>query len=272
MRVACPMWSPPHTPSSRFWRYANLVRYWRARREILRLGASTPKPELTKARRNGLYQSIAEGGLAPTECDLSIHIEEARWLEIRLTHLPSHSVFELNCDLMGRTESYSIRYVVAAQKESSHPADWHSVKFGVFLWASAVRAEFVDPDLWEELRRERQILEDAHALFDNTPFTSDEQMAISAQLREIKGYLKNAFSLSDDHMSRVEARLNEAEDASHRMGRKDWILLFNGAVFSLILSDLIPPQAAQHILVLALQGLGHLFGIGGLPPDLPPAG
>ena len=57
-------------------------------------------------------------------------------------------------------------------------------------------------------------------------------------------------------MARVEERLDAAEDASKRIGRKDWLMAFNGAVFSLFLSDLIPQQAATHMVVMAISGLG----------------
>lgn len=43
------------------------------------------------------------------------------------------------------------------------------------------------------------------------------------------------------------------------MGRKDWGLLFGGAVFSLILADVIPPAVAGHILMMIEHGIGHLF-------------
>lgn len=61
-------------------------------------------------------------------------------------------------------------------------------------------------------------------------------------------------------------RLDEIEEASCRL---DWLMLFNGAVFSLILTDAITPTVAQRIIMLGLQGLGHLFGIGGPPVPLP---
>ena len=70
----------------------------------------------------------------------------------------------------------------------------------------------------------------------------------------------------------MDARLGQAEQASRRLGRKDWLMLFNGAVFSLILTDLITPQTAQQVIMLTVHGLGHLFGIGAPPPHLPPAG
>jgi hypothetical protein len=68
----------------------------------------------------------------------------------------------------------------------------------------------------------------------------------------------------------VDARLEHVEEASKRMGRKDWITVLNGAVFSLILADLITPDTAQNVILMALHGIGHLFGVGGPPPHLPP--
>jgi hypothetical protein len=124
------------------------------------------------------------------------------------------------------------------------------------------------PDLWTGLGKTREFIEDGQrSSFGNTPFTLDEEAAVSAQLRAIKTHIRETYSPTTDQMSHIEARLDAAEEASRRIGRKDWIMMFNGAVFSLILSDLAPPAGAQHILMLALHGLGHLFGVGGLPPQ-----
>jgi hypothetical protein len=103
---------------------------------------------------------------------------------------------------------------------------------------------------------------------ENTPFTASEQADVSEQIKQVRDYIRATFELTSEQISRVEETLNHAEEASRHMGRKDWLLLFNGAVFSLILTDLITPQAAQHILMLTVNGLGHLFGFGGAPPHL----
>ena len=110
--------------------------------------------------------------------------------------------------------------------------------------------------------------EDADA--SNAPFTQEEQLQISARIQEIKDDLKDRLALDADRLARVEATLDRIEEASGRVGRKDWLMMFNGAVFSLFLSDLIPQHAATHIVVMASTGLGHLFGIGSMPPSLPP--
>jgi predicted Zn-dependent protease with MMP-like domain len=92
----------------------------------------------------------------------------------------------------------------------------------------------------------------------------------SDQLKQIRDYITTARELTAEQISDLDAKLDHAEEASKRLGRKDWITLFNGAVFSLILTDTITPDTAQHIILMALHGIGHLFGIGGPPPHLPP--
>ncbi len=41
-------------------------------------------------------------------------------------------------------------------------------------------------------------------------------------------------------MSRVEARLDEAEAATRRIGRKDWLLLFCGVMFTVMVTISCP--------------------------------
>jgi hypothetical protein len=90
-------------------------------------------------------------------------------------------------------------------------------------------------------------------------------VAITGQLAAIKEQIKKTYDLTAEQESKIDARFEEAEKASERLGRKDWILLFGGAVFSLILADIITPDIAQHVLMLTVHGLGHLF-LGGPPP------
>jgi hypothetical protein len=129
-------------------------------------------------------------------------------------------------------------------------------------WATEVNA----PDLWIGLRNTKPSLgspEERNS--ENTPFTVSEQLQISTVLRETKAYVKQTYELSDVEFARIEERLDEAEEASRRIGRKDWILLFSGLILTLIVTDLVTPGVAQQILTTVLHGLGHLFGQGAKP-------
>jgi len=167
---------------------------------------------------------------------------------------------------------------------SSSLCDWPTVADRAREWATKVKyakeqekerigaAEEYErtPDLWEELRQDREFFAgQPEEVFENTPFTPGEQAAISSQIKQIRDYITTAHDLTAEQISQVTARLDHAEEASRRMGRKDWFALFSGAVFSLVLTDLVTPDTAQHIVLIAIHGLGHLFGIGGPPPHLP---
>lgn len=136
---------------------------------------------------------------------------------------------------------------------------WGILVANVQRWAE----EITQPDLWSELIKNEEFL--AGTRYDdlgNSPFSTVEQREISNQLQGIKEYVKKAYTLSDEQMRRIEERLDEAEDASRRIGRKDWLLLFSGTIFTLIVSDLVTPDVAQHIFTMTLHGLSQLFGVG----------
>jgi hypothetical protein len=100
---------------------------------------------------------------------------------------------------------------------------------------------------------------------DNTTFTRAEQAEIATQLKAIRDSVRNSYSLSASQLTAIDKRLEEAEEASKRLGRKDWKSLFYGIIFGMIVNDAIPPDVAQHIFAGVVHGIAHLVG-GGIPP------
>jgi hypothetical protein len=68
-------------------------------------------------------------------------------------------------------------------------------------------------------------------------------------------------------MRALEGRLEYLAAAAGRLGRKDWLLMAAGVVFSYVLPVGLPPEAAKDILGTLLQSIGHI--IGGGPLGLP---
>jgi len=144
---------------------------------------------LEKFQRNAIFRGIVEGGLNPFECELD---EGAA--EVRISHVLSGSVFILG----GDARRYSGSYVVgdSALPWPYEAFTWPKVPEKVRLWAEEVKHDVDTPDLWAELRRQREILTGArYEVVENTPFTADEQAEIAKQLREIKEYVKKTYSL-----------------------------------------------------------------------------
>ncbi len=97
------------------------------------------------------------------------------------------------------------------------------------------------PNLWAQLQREREVL--VASLYEqeggNTPFNSDEQTEIAEQLAQIKELLKETHSLSEAQMLVLNMKIDDIAAAANRMGRKDWLLVFYGVMFPLIVTILL---------------------------------
>jgi hypothetical protein len=189
----------------------------------------------------------------------------------QIVHQPTGYVFY--AALVGNAY-HTLRYSVNKRAEmvsrSESNLDWNTVPL-------ITRTSLIDQIVrWGREAKERVAglrqgdfdsgaAEVAYASGDNSRFTVAEQYEIARQLRMVRESLEQNFELSAAKIKRVEERLDEAEEASRRLGRKDWILLFSGAVFSLILTDVITPAAAQHVFAMLIHGAGHLFTSGSGP-------
>ena len=212
--------------------------------------------DLEKAERNALYKTIVEAGLNPIEFEFSPGL-----LYYQITHKPTESTFGIE-----PTRRDTFKILTRIEPDGYH--EHRGQSWGALLeLARAWCEDLKEPDLWHDIEAAREIFDSASTEgADNAPLTPEERTEISAQLAAIKESIRNTYTLSSDTLSRIEARLDEAEQASRRMGRKDWLLLFSGTVLTLIVTDIVTPDVAQHIFTMALQSLGHLFVRGRNPP------
>jgi uncharacterized membrane protein YraQ (UPF0718 family) len=142
---------------------------------------------------------------------------------------------------------------------------------GLQRWAATVKTINDMPDLWAELKRTPQILASIQqGEASNEPFTADEQAEIARRLDEIKQLVRNQFELTAEQFATIGQRLDDAVEASKRLGRKDWAMLFYGAVISTGITDAVPPGVIQTVLSTVFHGIAHIFGIGGPPQVIGP--
>ena len=147
--------------------------------------------------------------------------------------------------------------------ETSKSADhWSEIVEAVASWAAEVNP--YTPDLWKDRDQQYQLVTNQERINEagNAPFDASEQAQIADQIRAIKSDLNQQGALTQQ----VIAKLDEAEEASHRLGRKDWLNLFMGILLTLIITGLVTPEMVQHVLAMTLQCIGHLFGLGDGPP------
>ena len=215
---------------------------------------------LTKKQRNALYDQIVTAGLDPARCDFADDEQD-----VRLTHNPTGSIFSAQ---LHKYEGYTVRKSIGDEPaEQFFEPTWSAVVNSATVWAESVEEFMKVPDLWAELRREKKFLSgDEYDSANNAPFSAAEQSRIGGQLREIKDYLADRYPLSDEEISEVEVRLDEVAAAARRVGRKDWLLMFYGVMFTLIVTALLPPDTVQRMMAVVSHGLGDLFGFGETSP------
>lgn len=216
---------------------------------------------LMKLDRNWIYQAITENRLDPAECNLS-----ETDTSLTIIH-DSGSTFGIVVNV-GPKPSYTARAAVVDGSKRTYTTelDIQYLLGPIGEWAYEVYMTSRTPDYWEEIRRSRESIaiirrED----FDNTPFTSEEQRQIEAQFHEVRNQLVR-LSLSVERVSEIEEKLDELVEASHHLGRKDWLIILITTISPLAIGDVLTPGVARHIFTMIINGLIHLFGGG--PPQL----
>lgn len=219
---------------------------------------------LTKLERNEIFQAISASSLDPAECTL-----EQSDNEIQISHNNSGSIFKFTFIGTGHVDFYQVQ---------SDVVDGHHLRFQtareidsvtpwITSWANEVKEAAYAPDLWSEMRRTRELAIEVQSTgYANTPFTSDERRQIVIELEAVKEYVREELDLTREQMEHIDESLSHAAEATERMGRKDWLLLFGGTILNLIVTDTVTPSVAGHIFTIVINALIHLFGGG--PPQI----
>ncbi|MGO9140325.1 MAG: hypothetical protein ACLP70_02575 [Streptosporangiaceae bacterium] len=212
---------------------------------------------LTRVQRNGVYNALAVAGLDHAECNFKV-VGHGGIID----HLPSEALFSFTQtgSVLSEPLYSGLRFVEDGTSKVFKDEQWAEVDRNIWEWAREILELSVTPDLWAEYHRNGGVIPDAPRDGDNSPFTADEQASISRQLGEIKNALSDSLGLSGEHLAAIESKLDEAEEASRRIGRKDWLLMFYGLMFTLIVTRIVPPDVVQHVIAMVVQGLSHLLG------------
>ncbi len=221
---------------------------------------------LTKPERNRIYRSITESDLDPGQCKLTVTDDRAEIFHV------SGSTFEISLMRKRRNDP---RYEISAKVVDGRSRFYNVIGTFYYVleplqdWTKEVKLVTESPDYWAEMSRSRELIADLEqGDTGNAPFTQNEQRQIAAHLQEVKKQVKEQLALSNEQMERIEERLDEAAEASKRMGRKDWLLLFSGTIFTVIVTDIVTPGVAEHIFTMVINSLGHLFTGGSKPPQI----
>lgn len=212
----------------------------------------SPAPLLQKWHRNVIFEAIQAVGLDPGNFDLN-----DPGTEVRIKHRSSAS-----CFIVRRESGYYVgQYVVGDSAVWPYsPSSWASLMPRVSRWLEEVKRDLETPDLWAEFQREAKLLEaGSDAVTENRPFTPTEQREIAARLQELAKYARETYSLSRVQTKALDAKLDYLVDASNRLGRKDWLTVFVGAILGYIVAAALPPESVHGLLLVSFRAMGLLY-------------
>jgi hypothetical protein len=171
--------------------------------------------------------------------------QQTRGLRVpRLVHAPSGSFYRFDL----RASRHYCQYSPGEETlvEEQYPGDWAHQHEYIWQWLRRLKREAEEPDLWAAISGESALVLGASAGgVGNAPFSSPERQRISGTLNEIREYLVATQQLSGARLAFAEERLRYLEEASSRIGRKDWVNLAYGALINIAVGAALSPQAAR---------------------------
>jgi hypothetical protein len=211
---------------------------------------------LDKWQRNSIFRAIEASGLDVAQCELDVDGDTCTVFERRsgatlvVTHSEHHHLVKWDIP-DGSNEQGGLRYT-----------QWRDVLEAAGTWGRAVQYVVEVPDLWEELKELHEILAAAGtAAAGDAHFNYAEQAEIAKTLDEIKKFVREHYSLTPEQAAAIEEKIDALIEAATKVGRKDWLMILYGTIFTLMMTDLVATPIARHILEMAMRGLAHLFGI-----------
>ena len=131
--------------------------------------------------------------------------------------------------------------------------EWWRTEDDINDWLAELRKEVDAPDLWNEFQQQKEF---AASLVDDgtdsdTPFTQPERKQIIEALDDIKKQLVNMRHWDVQQAAIIDNQFKHMEEASNRIGRKDWMLFIYGSIMSVLINLSVTPEQGHAIMALA---------------------
>lgn len=214
-----------------------------------------PVLELLRSQKNQAFVMIREAGLEP---------EDFQWFEVgdavRLIHIPTDYYFEFDSNRGKWNIQHFPQDSIGLVAYHGIQEEWTDVLSIFGNWISIVQREHLAPDLWAISQEEKKLIAEHIDDLENSPFSNDEKLRISAAIKELKEFLVASGQHSDSQIQFIITRLQHLEEASHRLGRKDWITLTMGTLTNIVVGAALAPDAARELLRTAGALLGWVVG------------
>jgi hypothetical protein len=193
-------------------------------------------------------QRVEQGG--PT-VDRIVHTASGHFFTFGVTNPSRHAFSE---DRLSIFQPGIDRGGVVGEKS----VGWDT-QFRIFLfWADALKSEVETVSLWDTLGS-GAARELALATFPDRKLTKEQQAEVKVRVQTIRVYLRSNVD-DRDTLRRIEAKLDDLEEATKRLGVKDFANAAVGALLMIAWEAALDPHKAQEMVNLFLGGLRSLLG------------
>jgi hypothetical protein len=213
---------------------------------------------LLKSHRNEVFLAIKERQLNPLEFEWhEVASDQSDDTKVSLlVHRPTtlYFLFDVLERLPHCTYSPGTDRTVAVE----YPGDWEGQFNHCKKWLDNLKREIDEPDLWATVTEEKQLVASASADIENAPFSAGEMQRISIAITEMRTYVVQTGNPTEQQLQFISARLAYLEDASKRLGRKDWLTLAVGVITNIVVGVALAPDAARELFRMAGRLLGWI--------------
>jgi hypothetical protein len=213
---------------------------------------------ILRSQANEVFRAIQQEGLNPSDFGWSeiLSNQPPELVVSQPTHSATGFYFKFDFDRGSHHATFSPGD--GSTTSSVYPAAWGGQLHWCTQWLRQLHRELEEPDLWSSVTEEKQLVASASSDLENTPFSLEEQQKISLAIAEIRIFLLDTNRFAGPQVQFIEARLKHLEEASRRLGRKDWITLAIGALTNIIVGVALAPDAARELLRMAGGLLGWI--------------
>lgn len=222
---------------------------------------------LLKSQRNQVFEVIVNHSMKPADFQWW-DFPSGRTAALRVVkvmHVPTK--FFYTFDLHHGLHFAEFSPGRETQAETAFPGSWELQLLKVGEWLTYLRRELDEPDLWESVMGERELM--AAVVLDeeiDTPFTGQELERIRLSLDEIKRYLLSVGVVSAEYRDALVRRLDYLAEASRRQGRLSWVQMAVGTMVGLAVQYGISGSMVREILRMLGAGIHGLFSSLQAPP------
>ncbi|WP_447599978.1 hypothetical protein [Nitrospira sp. Nam80] len=230
--------------------------------DLLASNAEPKRHRLLGTQKNDVHGAIRQRSFDPEDFDWTeraSRVEEHLLIPV-IIHKPSDFYFEFDWsdDQSAHWAQYSPGEGVTEKRVL--PGDWVSLYTHLEKWLSCLRTQIDAPDLWGTISGDRSLINlAASSDTSNARFTAEEQTTISKRLHQLKEDIIATHRFLGQQAEFVRERFQYLEDATSRVGKKDWLMLALSVIIQIALTPNLQPSQAGAIFRKLASAIHHIL-------------